>query len=129
MATRRSRGWAAFILVAFCALYAVGLAIVVAAVPAVDGETLLEYGGASSLAIVAQPLVVTGLMWTLLRRRCTTGSRAAITAAWTAAGLFFVYSVLGALSIAAGAFPASAALLAATALTPSASDAGDRNSC
>jgi len=98
--------------------YGVGLLVWVAAVPAFDGETLLEYGGPWSLAITAQPLLFSLLMWALLRRRCTTGSRVATTAARALGGLFLAWSVLGALSLAAGAFPAALLLLIAVALTP-----------
>jgi len=67
---------------------------------------------------VAPALLVSLVMWALLHRRCTQGGRAV---AWAAAGLavvFLAYSVLGAVSIAAGAFPAAIALSIAPALTP-----------
>jgi len=99
--------------------YGVGLLVWVAAVPSIEGETLLEYGGAWSLAITAQPLLFGLLMWALLRRHCTTGSRVAIAAARALGGLFLAWSLLGALSLAAGAFPAAVLLLVAVALTPS----------
>jgi hypothetical protein len=111
-------GRAPFGLTVVAVAYGVALLVWVAAVPSIDGETLLEYGGPWSLAITAQPLVFSLLMWGLLRRRCTTGSRAATAAAWTLGALFLAWSVLGALSLAAGAFPAAALLLVAVALTP-----------
>jgi len=112
------RGRAPFALTLAAVAYGVGLLVWVAAVPAVDGETLLEYGGPGSLAITAQPLLFSVVIWALLRRRCTTGSRAAAVAAWMLGTLFLVWSVIGALSLAAGAFPAAVLLLVAAALTP-----------
>jgi hypothetical protein len=100
------------------AAYGVVLLIWVAAVPAVEGETLLEYGGPWSLIITAQALVFSLFMWAVLRRRCTTGSRTATVIAWVAGVVFLAWSVAGALSLAAGSFPASALLIAAVALTP-----------
>jgi hypothetical protein len=111
-------GRLAFGLTLVAAIYGAALVLWVVAVPSIDGQTLLEYGGPLSLVILAQPLLVSGLFWMLLRRRCTTGSRSAIVAAWPLASLYLVYSVLGALSIAAAGLPAALALLFATALTP-----------
>jgi hypothetical protein len=99
-------------------VYSIGLLAWVAAVPIVDGQTLLEYGGPGSLAITAQPLLFSLVMWALLRRRCTTGSRLATATAWALGTLFLAWSVLGALSLAAGAFPAAVILLLAVGLTP-----------
>lgn len=112
------RGRAPFGLTLLAVGYGVALLVWVAAAPAFEGETLLEYGGPGSLAITAQPLVFSLLMWALLRRRCTTGSRVATVTAWALGTLFLVWSVLGALSLAAGAFPAAVLLLVAVALTP-----------
>lgn len=83
-------------------------------------RTLLEYGGPASLAITVQPLVVSLVLWALLRRRCTRGSRPAPRAVWAIAGAYLAWSVLGALSLAAGAFPAALLLLIAVTLTPGA---------
>jgi hypothetical protein len=113
------RGRAAFGLTVAAFAYSVGLLVWVTAAPAINGETLLEYGGPASLAITAQPLLLSFTIWALLRRRCTTGSRGATAAAWELAALFLAWSVLGALSLAAGAFPAAVLLLVAVALTPS----------
>ena len=77
-----------------------------------------RFGGGVAYAIYAQPVVVSALVFVLLRIHCTTGDR---SAAWTAAAisvLFLVWSVLGALSLAAGSFPAAVALVTAVALTP-----------
>ncbi len=112
------RGRAPFGLTVAAVAYSVGLLVWVATAPAIDGETLLEYGGPGSLAITAQPLLFSLLMWALLRRRCTTGSRAATSTAWILGTLFLAWSVVGALSLAAGAFPAAVLLLVAAALTP-----------
>jgi hypothetical protein len=112
------RGRAPFGLTLLALAYGVALLVWVAAAPAIDGETLLQYGGPGSLAITAQPLVLSLLMWALLRRRCTTGSRMATVTAWALGTVFLVWSVLGALSLAAGAFPAAVILLVAVALTP-----------
>jgi hypothetical protein len=112
------RGRAAFGLTLLALTYSVGLLAWVVSVPAFDGETLLEYGGPGSLAITAQPLVFSVLMWALLRRRCTSGSRVAIATAQVLGTLFLVWSVLGALTLAAGAFPAAVALVFAVLLTP-----------
>lgn len=98
--------------------YAIGLLAWVVAIPAVDGQTLLEYGGAGSVGITVQPLLISLVIWALLRRRCTTGSRTATIAAWTVGTLYLAWSVLGALSLAAGAFPAAILLLLAVAMTP-----------
>jgi hypothetical protein len=113
------RGQASFGFTAAAVIYSVALLFWVVAVPAVDGQTLLEYGGPLSLAITAQPLLVSLIMWALLRRRCTTGDRVATNAARAIAGTYLAWSVLGALSLAAGAFPAAVLLLVAATLTPS----------
>jgi hypothetical protein len=118
MQTAIRRGRAPFGLTVAALTYSIALLLWVVAVPAVDGETLLEYGGSASLAITAQPLLFSLLLWGLLRRRCTTGSRVATVTAWTVGTLFLAWSMLGALSLAAGAFPAAVLLLVAVALTP-----------
>ena len=82
------RGRAPFGLIIAAVAYSVALLIWVAAAPAVDDKTLLEYGGPGSLAITAQPLLLSLIIWALLRRRCTTGSRLATATAWTLAALF-----------------------------------------
>jgi hypothetical protein len=112
------RGRAAFGLTLLAVTYSVGLLAWVIAVPAVDGETLLGYGGLGSLAITAQPLLFSLVMWGLLHLGCTIGSRTATHAAQALGGLYLAWSVLGALSLAAGAFPAAVLLLLAVALTP-----------
>jgi hypothetical protein len=112
------RGRVSFGLTAAAVLYSLALLVWVAAIPSIDGETLLEYGGATSLAITAQPLLVSLVMWALLRRRCTTGSRLASAAALAIAGIYLGWSVLAALSLAAGAFPAAVLLLIAALSTP-----------
>jgi hypothetical protein len=111
-------GRLAFGLTLVAGLYAIALLTWAAAVPGIDGETLLEYGGPLSLIILSESLLATAVLWTLLRRRCTTGSRAATAIAWVFATLFLAWSVLGALSFAGGALPAAALLLVATAATP-----------
>src|SRR3954470_3331625 len=98
MDTAVPRGRAPFALTLVAVAYSVGLLIWVAAVPTFDGETLLEYGGPGSLAITVQPLLFTILMWALLRRRCTTGSRVATAIAWALGFLYLVWSVLAALT-------------------------------
>jgi hypothetical protein len=100
------------------AVYGVGLLVWVVAIPSVGHQTLLEYGGPGSLVITSQALVFSLIMWALLMRRCTTGSPGATAAAWIVGVLFLAWSILGALSLAAGAFPASLLLLLAVALTP-----------
>jgi hypothetical protein len=112
------RGRASFALTLAAVAYGIALLVWVIAVPAIDGQTLLGYGGPASLAIVAQPLLASLLMWYLLRRRCTTGSDVATTWAWALGTAFLVWSVLGALSLAAGAFPAAVLLILAVLLTP-----------
>ena len=111
-------GRASFGLTVAAIIYSVALLAWVVAIPGIDGQTLLEYGGPASLAITVQPLLVSLLMWTLLRRRCTTGSRLASSAAWAIGGSYLAWSVLAALSLAAGALPASLLLLIAAMLTP-----------
>ena len=112
------RGRVPFGLTLLAVAYSVVLLVWVIAIPSIDGETLLQYGGPLSVAIAAQPLVFSLLMWALLRRRCTTGSRMATATAWALGTLYLVWSVLGALTIAAGAFPAAVLLLFAVGLTP-----------
>jgi hypothetical protein len=114
------RGQASFGFTAAAVLYSLALLFWVAAIPSIEGQTLLEYGGPASLAITAQPLLISLGMWALLRRRCTTGSRLASTAAWVIGAMYLAWSVLGALSLAAGAFPAALLLLIAVTLTPKA---------
>jgi lysylphosphatidylglycerol synthetase-like protein (DUF2156 family) len=99
-------------------VYSVALLAAITAIPADDGQTLLEYGGPWSLAIFAQPLLVSVLMWHLLRRRCHNGSRHATRAAWVIATIYLIYSVLGGFSIAAGGLPAALLLFLALATTP-----------
>ena len=115
-AVRRGR-----IAAALCALalaYSVALLLGTVAIPAIEDQTLLEYGGPWSLAIFAQPLLVSGLMWHLLRRRCHTGDQRAARIAWTVATTYLAYSVIGGFSIAAGALPAALLIVAAVGLTP-----------
>jgi hypothetical protein len=118
MAEVVQRGWLSFGITVAAVLYGIALLAWVAFVPSTDGETLLEYGGPWSVAITVQPLLISLLMWGLMRRRCMTGSRAATIASWAIAGLYLPWSVLGALSLAAGAFPAAFLLLIAVTLTP-----------
>jgi hypothetical protein len=118
MDTAVRQGRAPFVLTLLAVAYSVGLLFWVAAVPAFDGETLREYGGPGSLAITVQPLLFSLLMWALLRRRCTTGSRIAIAAAWALGSLYLVWSVVAGLTLAADAFPAAVILLFAVSLTP-----------
>ena len=112
------RGRVAFVLTLLAIGYSVGLIAWVVANPAFNGQTLLEYGGLGSLVITMQPLLFALVMWAILHRRCTVGSEAATVAAWTLGLLFLAYSVVGALTIAAGAFPAAALLLVAVMITP-----------
>jgi hypothetical protein len=102
-------GRAAFGLTVVALLYSVGLMAWVVTQP---------WAAPMTLAIVAQPLLVTLLVWHLLHARCSTGSRVATTAAWLVVSLFLTWSVLGALTLAAGAFPAAFLLLLAAATTP-----------
>jgi hypothetical protein len=114
------RGQLSFGFTVAAVLYSIALLVWVVAVPSTGGETLLEYGGAWSLAITAQPLLISLLMWALLRHRCTTGSGAASLAAWAIGLPYLAWSVAGALSLAAGAFPAAVLLLIAVTLAPQA---------
>jgi hypothetical protein len=118
MDTAVRRGRAPFGLTLLAFAYSFGLLAWVVAIPSIDGETLLQYGGPGSVAITAQPLLFSLLMWALLRRRCTTGSRVATATAWTLATLYVAWSVFAGFTLAAGAFPAAVILLAAVALTP-----------
>lgn len=72
----------------------------------------------AGVALAAQPLAISLLMWTLLRRRCTSGSARATVASRAIAFLYVPWSILGALTIAIGAFPVAALLAAAAAITP-----------
>jgi hypothetical protein len=118
MSAEPERGRIALALTILAIAYGVGLVAWAASVSVVDGETLLQYGGPGSLMIVVQPLLLSLLMWALLRHRHTTGSSVAIAAAWVVGALYLVWSVLGALTLAAGALPAALLLLFAVALTP-----------
>jgi hypothetical protein len=112
------RGRVAFVLTALAAFYSVALLASVMAVPGDDGQTLFSSEGPWMLAIFAQPLAFTALMFGLLRARCRTGSRAATTAAQGIAIAYLLYSVLAGFTIAAGALPAAFLLALATGLTP-----------
>jgi len=112
------RGRTAAGLCVLAVVYSVGLLVSIAVVPTIDDGTLLEYGGPWSLAIFVQPLLVSGLMWHVLRRRCHTGSARATTVAWTLAPAYLVYSIVGGFTIAAGALPAALLICLAVALTP-----------
>ena len=117
----RRRGQAAFGITAAAALYGVALLAWVIAVPSIDGQTLLQHGGTGSLVITAQPLVVSLLVGWALRLRCSTGSRPAAVLAWVIVGLYLPWSLLGALSFAAGSFPAALLLVSAAGTTPAGS--------
>jgi hypothetical protein len=84
-----------------------------------------RFGGGLAYAIYAQPIAMSALLFGLLRVRCTYGSLIASFAAWTLAMLFLLWSVLGALSLAAGSLPAACMLVAAVAFTPR----GHRGAC
>lgn len=112
------RGRLAFALTGLAAFYSVVLLGWVMAVSRVDGQTLFSYAGPWTLAIFAQPLALTALMFGLLRARCHTGSPAATTAARSIAIAYLVFSVLGGFTIAAGALPAAFLLALATGFTP-----------
>ena len=114
----RSRGAAAAGLSILAMAYGAALLVAVAVAPALDGESLLEHGGPWSLAIFAQPLVASAVVWSLLRRRCHAGGDGVTAAAWSLATVYLVYSVLGGFSIAAGALPAAVLMLLAVAVTP-----------
>ena len=103
-----TRGRAAFALTLAAGLYGVVLC-------AWAGTA---FGGGCAYAIYAQPIVVSALLFVLLREHCTTGSGAAAFTAALIAALFLVWSVLGALSLAAGSFPAAVLLVLAVAHTP-----------
>lgn len=117
MRAERSRRVAAG-LCALAAVYSAGLLVSIAAVPTIDDQTLLEYGGPWSFAIFAQPLLMSVVMWQLLRGRCHTGSDQATVGAWMIAIVYLVYSVLGGFTVAAGALPAALLIFFAVALTP-----------
>src|SRR5688500_12879452 len=78
-------------------------------------------GGAlppESLIFSAQALAVTAVIWTLLHRRCTTGSRGATVAAWTLASLATFWGFIAGFSIGFGLLLPAMLLLVATAWTP-----------
>lgn len=77
-----------------------------------------QFGGGWAYALYAQSTVVAAVLFVLLRGYCVSGLRSLRVVAATFAALFGVWSVLGALSLAAGAFPAACLLIAAVALTP-----------
>ncbi|MEA2218421.1 MAG: hypothetical protein QOJ35_1047 [Solirubrobacteraceae bacterium] len=117
----RVASWRGRVAVGLCGLavvYSAGLLLVIAVIPPIDDQTLLQYGGSWSLAIFAEPLLVSALLWRLLRRRCHTGSDRSTMVAWLLATVYLVYSVLGGLSTAAGAFPSALLIFLAVALTP-----------
>ncbi|HEV3000658.1 MAG TPA: hypothetical protein VGW75_07955 [Solirubrobacteraceae bacterium] len=87
------------------------------------------FGGGVAYALYAQPVVVSALVFVLLRAHCTTGDRLSAYAAATIAVLYLLWSVLGALSLAAGSFPAALLLVVAVALTPSPQTAERTVSC
>jgi hypothetical protein len=118
MRSERRRGRTAAGVCVLAVLYSAGLLLCIAVLPTIDDQTLLRYGGPWSLAIFAQPLVMSGVMWHLLGRRCQTGGARATTVAWTLASVYLVYSVIGGFTIAAGALPAAVLLFVAVALTP-----------
>jgi hypothetical protein len=70
------------------------------------------------IAFAAQPLLISALMWALLRRRCTTGSSGATAASRLIAFLYLPWSIVGAVTVAIGAFPAALLLAGAAAITP-----------
>lgn len=70
------------------------------------------------MLIAVQPLLISLLMWQLLRERCTTGNRTATSASRVIAFLYLPWSVIGTVTLALGALPAAVLLAAATILTP-----------
>ena len=77
-----------------------------------------QFGGGWAYPLYAQSTVVAAMLFVLLRGYCISGLRSLKALAATFAVLFLVWSVLGALSLAAGAFPAACLLVAAVVLTP-----------
>jgi hypothetical protein len=77
-----------------------------------------EFGGGLAYAIFAQSIVPSAILFVVLRAYCTTGRRWLSLLASAIALLFLAWSVVGALSLAAGAMPAACLLVAAVALTP-----------
>lgn len=117
----RFESWRGRVAAGLCVLagvYGAGLLLTITVIPTVDDRTLLQHGGPWSLAIFAQPLLVSAMMWHVLRRRCHGGSDRATTVAWTLASVYLIYSVVGGFSIAAGALPAALLLFLAVALAP-----------
>ena len=112
------RGRVAALLCVLAVGYSAGLLLSVVVIPTIDDQTLLQYGGPWSLAIFAQPLLMSGLTWHVLRRRCHTGGDMATTIARTFAPVYLVYSIIGGFSLAAGALPAALLIVGAVALTP-----------
>ena len=102
-------GVAAFRITMLAALYGVGTLALAIADPQL------------SELILAQPLVLSLIVGWLLHVRCSRGHRGATITAWSLLVLYLTWSVLGALSLAAGSFPAAVLLTAAAVLTPAAS--------
>jgi hypothetical protein len=108
----RFRGRLAFVLTLLAALYSLALVVWFVAVWAPPGDTLL------GLAIFVQPLIVSLLMWALLRRRCTTGGSGVSSVAFVLAPLYLVWSVVAGFTLSAGALPAALLLAGAAAAAP-----------
>jgi hypothetical protein len=76
------------------------------------------FGDWLAYAIYAQPIVVSAVLFVVLRAYCTTGRRPFVWLAATIAGLFAVWGFVGGFSLGAGAWPAAWLLVAAVAVAP-----------
>ena len=102
------RGWVSFAASTLALLYGVAFLA--------WGLTDPAWNGYEPLA--AQSLLVAAPMWLLVRRHCSTGSRAAGLAAELIAAAFMAWAFFGGFSIAFGTFPAAVLVLVAVLAVP-----------
>jgi hypothetical protein len=85
-----------------------------------SGATLVDENGPHVLLPVALPAAVAAVVWFALHRRCTHGSRAATSVAWTLVALLGAFCFLAVFSIGSAVAPVALLLAAAAKLTPKA---------
>ena len=71
-----------------------------------------------AIAIYVQPLVISVAFFALLRRYCTVGDSWIKPAAWAAAWVYLVWTVIAGFSLSSGGMIAAVLLLIAVANTP-----------
>lgn len=123
------QGWWAFGLTTAGVLWSALIVLGAFVVPAYGGSvsdsaghggstsaTLVQVNGLGVLVPVGVPLLVAGLVWLVLHRRCSRGGRA--TVAWMLIGLLWAFAVLTGFSVGLLVVPVAGLLTAGARITP-----------